>query len=391
MINSFLEDQAMAINLTSTANSVLLSKHHQEASKLSDKYSNRDKQWTVYLKILAVIGFEEWLKEKQPNLKINKDDLLLLSEENDLISNLQIEDFKFCLILINSYTEETITFPQELITSSQYASHFYVIIEVLEEENLVMIRGFIRYDQLLKYFENTSSITMENLPEILEKIMNNNQASYQLPIKNFNPKLNQLLYNLKFVKPNAIAIPIKVKQTTKLSQWLSQKIETFSDNIEQITETGWQMLEEINNLINSQSLQLGFASNIRSSKIIENNLKVNSGNLIQIIKLFNYQLKPIPVNNNFQEIENYLALSVSLIQMSPSTIKIMVGMYPTKSKKELPQGLELMLLDNQGESLMNVKARNSESIELDFSADQGDEFNLQLMLNNISYRETFIV
>jgi len=391
MINSFLEDQTMAINLTSTANSVLLSKHHQEASKLSEKYSDQDKQWTVYLKILAVIGFEEWLKEKQPNLKINKDDLLLLSEENDLISNLQIEDFKFCLILINSYTEETITFPQELITSSQYASHFYVIIEVLEEENLVMIRGFIRYDQLLKYFENTSSITMENLPEILEKIMNNNQASYQLPIENFNPKLNQLLYNLKFVKPSAIAIPIKFKQTTKLSQWLSQKIETFTDNIEQITETGWQMLEEINNLINSESLQLGFASNIRSSKIIENNLKVNSENLIQRIKLFNYQLKPIPVNNNFQEIENYLALSVSLIQMSPSTIKIIVGMYPTKSKKELPQGLELMLLDNQGESLMNVKARNSESIELDFSADQGDEFNLHLMLNNISYRETFIV
>jgi Protein of unknown function (DUF1822) len=169
-----------------------------QSVEISEKVSNWQKQWDIYLNALAFFGLKEWLRERDNSLAINEENFTLLQPQfANFINggcNLQIGEFKICLISIGSLTDELITLAKAVVDLPEFIPHFYVLVEVLEEQGIALVSGFITYQDLLK---NRESSNLE--PE--------SDWNYQIPISWFDTNPNRLLLYLRCLESEAIALP----------------------------------------------------------------------------------------------------------------------------------------------------------------------------------------
>ncbi|MBD0360467.1 MAG: DUF1822 family protein, partial [Nitrososphaeraceae archaeon] len=112
--------------------------HFESAKEISDRNLSETRQWTIYLNALALIGFEQWLKERIPNIKINRHKCSIFQSDSanvtDVVCYLSVGEFHLCLIIVDNLIDDFVNVPKEIITSLKQLAHFYVLIEVLEEE-----------------------------------------------------------------------------------------------------------------------------------------------------------------------------------------------------------------------------------------------------------------
>ncbi|BAY95706.1 MULTISPECIES: DUF1822 family protein [unclassified Tolypothrix] len=194
----------------------------------------------IYSQALALVAFEEWLSKREPNLLIDRRKISLLHPESaeaiNAVCNLQVGNFKVCLIPTFSFSDEIITLPQTIIDVPEFAAHFYIVIGVEDELEVAAIRGFSRYDEL---------VSMTAKMPILS------DASYEINLAAFHQQTNELLLYLQCLSPADIQLPaisVNRKDYLKdLMQILTQKavntglwIQNQLDEVAQ--ELSWQLL-----------------------------------------------------------------------------------------------------------------------------------------------------
>lgn len=150
----------------------------------------------------------------------------------------------------------------------------------------------------------------------------------------------------------------QLRLQANLSQWFTN---TF--------EAGWQTVETI--LGNSQTdLALAFRSKFGNSSVTR-------------CKLIEFEL-------GFQELS--VVLIVALTPETESTIDINVELRAISSQICLPPNIQLMLLDEDGQTITNAQAGNSNRhIQLELSGEPGDRFSLLVALDKTSIIEDFVV
>jgi hypothetical protein len=88
------------------------------------------KQWQVYLNCLALSAFETWLDERAESLKIHSDKCTILQPALanfiNAVANLQVGEFKVCLIATGSLSDEMVSFPRVVVDLPEFIPHFYV-------------------------------------------------------------------------------------------------------------------------------------------------------------------------------------------------------------------------------------------------------------------------
>ncbi|MGF1674429.1 MAG: DUF1822 family protein [Rivularia sp. (in: cyanobacteria)] len=73
-------------------------------------------------------------------------------------------------------------------------------------------------------------------------------------------------------------------------------------------------------------------------------------------------------------------------------MKIIVELHPTNCQEYLPSSLHVIILDEEGTSVMEAKAKNdNKKIGLEFNAAVGDNFSVKVALRDISVIENFVV
>lgn len=170
-------------------------------SKTNFSKAKEISQWQIYLNTLALRGFQRYLKERNPTITISQDSQ---NQAFDNISYLIIDGFTFCLIILDDLAYELMPILTKLITSPQKAAHYYVWLEILEEEEQLNIHGFLRHDELSKLFQNFQGRDLESL----------SSDSYQLPLSLFDTELNNLLLYTRFLSLSAIKlIPVMTPRT----------------------------------------------------------------------------------------------------------------------------------------------------------------------------------
>lgn len=173
-----------------------LEEQSQQAFLISEQINNQFRQWQVYFQCLTLFAFEEWLHEREPSLTINKENSSTLQHHYanviDAVCNLEIGNFKVCLIPSMLLTNEEIAIPRAVIDLAEYAAHFYVVIGVDEELEISAIKGFLRYDQLV-------NIKAELQPEA--------DWNYYISLSQFNQEVDELLLYLQCLAPTAILLP----------------------------------------------------------------------------------------------------------------------------------------------------------------------------------------
>lgn len=340
------------LRLSFLEESWLDSEHFEKAREISQLVTGEGNQWQTYLNILALLGFEQWLSERIPQESIDVETTI-----NESICSFDYSGFKACVIATEQLLDEVVSIPQNVIEQPEFATHFYIIVEVLEEEEKIIIRGILRYDQLRDY------IAKANLQPQQER---QNQY-YELPLSLFDAEPNHLLFYCRFLTPNAISLP-KVSNTpasvvlftsvektrTKLSQWLNN---TF--------EEGWRVIDTLINPVPNLAWRTrNVQEAVERAKLI--NLGINLSN-------------------------QTVALLVNITENAEDKLNVLIQLHPTGEERYLPQNFKLTLLSKTGKTLQEVISRSHDNyIQLrPFKGEPGKCFSIKIGYGDASLEEDF--
>ncbi len=330
--------------------------------KLSDKVISESRQWQTYLSALAVQSFEEWLRCRLPKQTVNRDEI-------GTVSYLKVGEFKLCIIVAEHFLDEVVSVPQDAlakpaptgatptkrIASREQTSDFYTVLEVLEEEEQVIIRGFLHYDQISYY---RSLLNLQALQD----------GCYQLPLSLFDAEPHHLLLYCRYLAPTAVTLPVVLaaakvevdlsgclkENRTKLTQWLQAIFEETWLSIDALIDP------EVNLSLNTRSVNLG----VKRGKLIDLEMQIDS---------------------------HSMALLVSIARGEQAQLSVCIQLHPTGGNKYLPSNLKLILLSKSGKLLQEVTSRSHDNyIQLkSFKGEAGKYFSIEVSLNDVSIRENF--
>ena len=134
-LSDLTDDWVELENLTETI--PLSTEQLDQALELSNQIGNEAKKWQVYLQVLALLSFEEWLQQREPDISIEREGVSVLQPQYanalDAICNLRVGEFKICLIPTISFSDEEVTVPRAVVDLPEFTAHFYIVIGIEEE------------------------------------------------------------------------------------------------------------------------------------------------------------------------------------------------------------------------------------------------------------------
>lgn len=87
-----------------------------------------------------------------------------------------------------------------------------------------------------------------------------------------------------------------------------------------------------------------------------------------------------------------VSLMVAILPKADGSVAILLRVYPMESQLHLPQGLQLIGLDEAGNSFFEVQAREQDNyIQFKIIADPGDRFSVRVSLDDASITESFVI
>lgn len=170
----------------------------RQAAQLSSQILNLEAQWQTYLQALAWLGFESWLRARDPEIVIDSANCSLTQPPYAnfiaAVFNLVVNQFKICLLTADVMLDQSISLPRAVLDLPEYAAHFYVVVAVDEDREEAVISSFITYDEL-KQRQQSANLQPDS------------DWQYQLPLNWFNSEIDQFLLYLRCLEPNEIVLP----------------------------------------------------------------------------------------------------------------------------------------------------------------------------------------
>lgn len=320
---------------------------------------NSSYSWQIYINTIALLALEEWLSERLSNQSIYRDTSTI-----KIAGNLKVDEFKFCAIATEHLLDEIVNIPQSAIENPELAAHFYVLLEVLEEEQEVGIKGFLTYNQIVKIKSDLSLCIAENC--------------YQLPLSLFDIEPNHILSYHRYIKASEFGLPIADNQVTRVSEQLSTLVIKTTTKLSQwlqgVIDEGWQTIDSLS----SSELNLAFITrNIenrtRQAKLIDLGLDFNNRKLALLINISSEQATKNQDEDNTEK------------------ISILAQLYPMEGEKFLPQNIKLSLISKAGITVQEVSSRIQDNyIQLKpFKGKVGKKFAIQISLGDMVVKEYF--
>jgi hypothetical protein len=320
--------------------------HFEQARDISNQVKSEANQWQTYLNVLALLGFEQWLSAHMPEQAITFDTNMI-----ETGCHLKLGDFKFCLITAEHLLDEVVNIPTEAIDTPELTAHFYVVIEVSEEQEEVILRGCLRYDQLV------NSCNRYNLQG----------GYYQLPLSLFDTEPNHLLHYCRYLQPTAIPLPIATTSSfsQNIVQSLNQTRITLSQWLQGVFDEGWLAIEALSN----PEVNLAFST--RSSDASAKRAK-----LIDLGMQLGHQT---------------VALLMNVTEDADNKLNILIQLHPSGGERFLPPQIQLTLLSKAGKTLQQVQSRTHDNyVQLRaFKGEPGKRFSVEVSLEDHSIKEDF--
>jgi hypothetical protein len=167
----------------------------ERAATVSRGIRVSEQRWQVYLTALGVLGFEQWIHERAPELSVDIEHCSIWQPSANVISagcQVRVGSFKVCVVSVGSVMGDRVSVPIAAFEAPDFAAHFYVLTQVFEEEETLAVSGFLSYDQ---YRRVQGSLAVEQ------------DWNYSLPLEAFNIDTDALLLNLRCLAPDAIRLP----------------------------------------------------------------------------------------------------------------------------------------------------------------------------------------
>ena len=320
---------------------------------LSLKNTDRNTSWQAYLNTLALIGFEIWLQKRLRDKVITRD-----ISEISTGGNLKVDDFKFCVIATEELISEIVTIPQGIIENKIATAHFYIVTEVLEEEEQVIIRGFLSHNELVEMINNLK-LPIKN-------------GCYQIPFSLFDLEPNHLSLYQRYVEASEFVPPEVSSQVTQINEHLSNIVSKTTTNLSQwlqgIVDEGWQTIDSLY----KPEFNLAFSTrnidrDTKRTKIIDLGINLDNHKVALLIGIS-------PDNNDDR-----------------NKISVLAQLRPMNGDNVLPHNIKLILISKAGKILQEVTSRiQDHCIQLNpFKGEPGKNFSIKVSLGDSSITEKF--
>ena len=203
----------------------------QTAANLSELVITRSQQWQAYFNALALFGFEAWLQDRAPDVRLERDNASIFeSKQAGAIAatyGITVNQFLVCLIPIDSEPSTSISLSRILIESAEFRPHFYVLVELYEEQEQAIIKGWLRADNLIARQSELSLST---------------DWKYEIPLTWFDHDCNDLLLYWRCASPAMIDLLSRApKVASDRHSWL-QLFTQPAINTAQWLQEEWQTL-----------------------------------------------------------------------------------------------------------------------------------------------------
>ena len=167
----------------------------------------------------------------------------------------------------------------------------------------------------------------------------------------------------------------ELKSLDRMLEYLDElKPINLSHWLQNVFDTGWHTVQTL--FESKPELQFAFRSSqvLESSASTGGNLPIKRGKLLSL-----------------ERGKEQVALFVGLMTTNEPDIDISVEVYPTNGEKNLPNDLQLMVLDDAGETLMQARANKTGNLLFELSGEPGEHFSVKLALGDFSVTENFLI
>ncbi|NEO50217.1 MAG: DUF1822 family protein [Moorea sp. SIO4A3] len=216
----------------------------QKALDITNQMAETSATLAIYLQELALLVFEDWLEKREPSLRVERAANRLgysglsqaIAKVINPVCNLQVGDFKICLIPTFGFSDPFVNIPEAIVTIPQLTAHFYVVIAIDDDLGIAGIKGVNRYDQLVRDINN---------------LVVGYDQTYEVPLSRFTMTGEDLLLDLQCLSPQEIPLPeipqrdpnyvsdvleILSQRAINVGQWLYNQIDDLAQ------ELSWQLL-----------------------------------------------------------------------------------------------------------------------------------------------------
>ena len=188
-----------------------------QAIDLSRAVFHSEQQWQLYLHSLALWAVKEWFAEWAPDLIMSEAEYSLLyppmASLSDAACNLQVGGFGLCVIATGYMVGQSVWIPRAAIEIPLFSAHYYLLVEVLDDQMQVRLHGYQRRDRLCHYQQDHA-------------VARDSDWTVALPLNLFENNPNTLLTELRCLKPDAFPEPLSTVQSQtpamSLEAWLDE-------------------------------------------------------------------------------------------------------------------------------------------------------------------------
>lgn len=328
------------------------------ASLVNASFNEAD-QWQLYLNTLALSGFEQWLQRCTLTHFIDRTQCI---NQVGAVYNFRVGQFKLNLIAREHVLDEVAEIPRAAIEQPDLTAHFYVLLEVSEEQQRVIIRGFLRYDRLMHYCN-----------QVGEGLQND---YYPISLSAFDPEPNHLLFYCDFLEPTSIPLPVIAMEPAATPEVLS---DTTLKTLTAVQETHIQLGQWIQGIF-APGWQ-AITDLVRPEVYLAWSLR-NQGDGAKQGKLMDLGI----------ELQGQrTVLLVNVTEKADKKLSVLVQLHPAAEERYLPPQIGLTLFSQTGKKLQEVYSRTQDNyIQLKpFKGRSGVLFSIVVSLGDICLYENF--
>lgn len=193
-------------------------------------------------------------------------------------------------------------------------------------------------------------------------------AVEEFPISQLQPPEHLIDHLHQLMQPVSTPSPVAASRRTvvNLTQWLNNMF-----------EGGWQAVEE---LLNPTDLNLAFS--FRSP---------DTADILEVEPQANLRRAKL-IDLGIQLARHPLALVVELRPESAQRTNILLQLHPTGSQLYLPPSLQLIILDESGQTFLEAEARRADNyMQLELHGEPGEHFSVKVALGDASITEEFVI
>jgi hypothetical protein len=133
------------------------------------------------------------------------------------------------VISTGSLLDEEVTLPRAIVDLPEFVPHFYVLVEVQEEQETAVVHSFLSYEQLVN---RRASVNLEADAD----------WTYQLPLTWFEADPDRLLLFLRCLEPMAMSLSSSQSDRTMQLSQLRSELEALLPQLESPERQLWEVL-----------------------------------------------------------------------------------------------------------------------------------------------------